>query len=462
MSKKKVFVIGLDCATPQIVFEEYRDKLPNLNSLMTKGCFAKMNSTIPAITVPAWSSMMSGRDPGELGFYGFRNRKDRTYENLVFANSSFIKFKRVWDYLTSAGKKSIVLGVPQTYPPSKINGYMVSSFLTPDINSNYTYPTEFKDEVKEATDGYMIDVDNFRTDEKERLLQDIFLMTEKRFKLVNHMLDKHDDWDFFMFVEMGVDRIHHAFWKYFDKNHPKFEPGNKFENSILDYYIYLDKEIGQLLKKLDDDTTVIVISDHGAQSMIGGICINEWLIKNDYLSVEDYPSEVTRINRIKINWKKTKAWGFGGYYGRIFLNVKGREPDGVIPEVDYEKVRDELIEKFESMTDEDGKLLGTKVFKPEDIYQKVNNIAPDLLIYFGNLTWRSVGSLGLNQVYTYENDTGPDDANHAQHGIFIGYTPGKESKGDIDTIDILDLTPSILKIFGLKYPENFKGKAVEF
>ncbi|HDS09500.1 MAG TPA: phosphodiesterase [Firmicutes bacterium] len=462
MGKKRAFIIGLDCATPQILFDEYRDCFPVLSSLLDKGTWGELNSTIPAITVPAWSCMMSGRDPGELGFYGFRNRKDRSYDKLIFANSSFVKYNRVWDYLTEIGKQSIVIGVPQTYPPSKVNGYLAASFLTPDINSNYTYPPEFKEEIKKVTDGYMIDVEDFRTEEKSRLLNDIYKMTGKRFRLVNHMLDTRKDWDFFMFVEMGVDRIHHGFWKYHDRNHPKYEPGNPFENSIIDYYKYLDTEIGSLINKLDDDTIVIVISDHGAQTMIGGICLNEWLYENGYLKFEEYPVEPVRIEKVKIRWNETKAWGFGGYYGRIFLNVKDREPEGVIAPGDYEKVRDELKAAFETMKDEEGNLLGTKVFKPEDIYRKVNGIAPDLFIYFGDLRWRSVGTVGLKSVYTYENDTGPDDANHAQNGIVILFDPKKKGTGRSENLDIMDITPTLLDYFGLNIPTDLQGKKIKF
>jgi len=133
-----------------------------------------MRSTHPPITVPAWTAMMASRDPGELGFYGFRNRKDHSYDGYSFANSTQVKVPRLWDRLGAAGRRSIVLGVPQTYPPSPLAGEMVTCFLTPSTQSQYTYPAELKAEVERVTDGYVLDVEDFRTADKERLLRRVY------------------------------------------------------------------------------------------------------------------------------------------------------------------------------------------------------------------------------------------------------------------------------------------------
>ena len=129
-------------------------------------------------------------------------------------------------------------------------------------------------------------------------------------------------------VEMGPDRLHHAFWRFFDTKHPAYIPGNKYENVVLDYYINLDNEIGALISLLGKDTVVMIVSDHGSKRMEGGICINEWLINNGYLKLTHYPAQVTPINKLIVDWKRTIAWGEGGYYGRLFMNVKDREPKG--------------------------------------------------------------------------------------------------------------------------------------
>jgi predicted AlkP superfamily phosphohydrolase/phosphomutase len=454
---RKVFLLGLDCAAPELIFDKWRQELPNLRGLIEKGIYGKLESTIPPITCPAWMSMATGKNPGRLGFYGFRNRKDYSYDQMFIANSVVVKEPCIWDVLSGAGKRVILLGVPQTYPPKPVNGIMVTSFLTPSTKSQYTYPAELKEEIGEIVGDYKIDVENFRTNEKDRLVDEIYEMTKKRFQLARHFVE-HKLWDFFFMVEMGPDRIHHGFWKYFDKEHRKYQPGSKYENVILEYYKYLDQAIGQLLGLLGKDTVVMAVSDHGAQRMDGGICLNEWLIKEGYLVLKEKPGTVGRLENV--DWSKTKAWGSGGYYGRVFLNVKGREPEGVINLADYEKIRDELVQKLEALGDEKGNDIGTKVYKPEDVYPEVRNIAPDLIVYFGNLAWRAVGSIGLNTVHTFENDTGPDDANHSQHGIFILKDPRSKARGKREDLNIKDVTPTILNLMGIKVPDDMEGKSI--
>jgi len=147
-----------------------------------------------------------------------------------------------------------------------------------------------------------------------------------------------------------------------------------------------------------------------------------------------------------VDWRNTTAWGEGGYYSRIFLNVKDREPQGIIPAGDYEKVRDELISKLEALGDENGNPIGTRIFKPQDIYPVCKGIPPDLIVYFGDLSWRSVGSVGLKSIHSFENDTGPDDANHSQYGIFAMYNPGNKATGNIKNAHITDCASTILNL----------------
>ena len=127
----RLFVIGLDCAEPSLVFDRWRQDLPNLRALMDAGVYGALRSTVPPITVPAWSSMLTGKDPGELGFYGFRNRADYSYHQMSIATSTAVKHARIWGRASAAGKKVVVVNVPQTYPPRPLAGYLVTSFLTP-------------------------------------------------------------------------------------------------------------------------------------------------------------------------------------------------------------------------------------------------------------------------------------------------------------------------------------------
>lgn len=456
---RKVFVIGLDCAEPTLVFDRWSEQLPNLRRLMAGGTYGDLTSTIPAITVPAWSSMLSSRDPGELGFYGFRNRADYSYERMNIATSRSVKVERVWNILSRAGKKVVVAGVPQTYPVEPVNGYLISSFLTPTTRSQYTYPASLKQEIEDLVGGdYMVDVPQFRTENKDHLLGQIHDLSDQHQQVVKHMMTSKP-WDFFMHVDMGVDRIHHGFWRYFDERHPAHEPGNQYEHAIRDYYIHLDEQIGERLELLDEDTVVLVVSDHGGKPMLGAICFNEWLKQEGYLVLEYQPDGVVPLEKCEVDWSRTTAWGSGGYYARLFLNVKGREPEGMVDPADYERVRDELAERIAAIADLEGNNIGSVAYKPEEIYREVNNIAPDLIVYFGDLNWRSVGSLGLNSIHTSENDTGPDDANHAQEGLYIYYDPKSRGQGRGPRHHLMDVAPTILELMGLPIPSEMQGRS---
>lgn len=459
VAKSKVLVIGLDCAAPELVFERWISLLPNIRRLMHGGLYGTLQSTTPPITVPAWMSMLTSKDPGRLGLYGFRNRKDYSYDGMSFANSLSIKEATVADILSQAGKTVTLIGVPPSYPPKPINGHVISCFMTPNATSQYAYPPSLKTEVEKLVGEYLFDAEDFRSDDKDRILKQIYLMTEKRFTVARYLMNQKP-WDLFMLVEIGLDRVHHCFWKYFDDAHRKYQPDSPFKHAIRDYYIYLDGLIGDLLACTDDDTTVLIVSDHGAKRLEGGICINEWLMAEGYLTLQEVPQTVTPFAKVGVAWDRTLAWGEGGYYGRLFLNVKGREPNGTIEPSRYEAVRNELIERLDTITDERGQRIGVQAFKPQQTYSECRGIPPDLIIYFGDLSWRSVGSVGYRSIWTFENDTGPDDANHAQQGIFILHDPHSTQSGMVEGTRIMDIAPTILTRFGFPVPSDMQGRSI--
>ncbi len=466
-----MLVVGFDCAPPRVLFKTgdehslgLKHALPNLSRLIDEGIYGPLSSSIPCITVPAWASMVTSKDPGVLGFYGFRNRADHSYDRMNIATGSAIHEQRVWDILGEADRTSVVVGVPQTYPVRPLKGYLISSFLTPNTNRQYTFPNELRYEIDRVLGGetYDVDVPQFRTTDKDFLLEQIQGMTEKRFTVIKYLL-KDKPWDFFMFVEIGLDRIHHGMWKFWDPDHAKHESGNPYEDAIPAYYRYLDRELGELLGMLDDDTVVMVVSDHGGQAMDGGFAINEWLRQEGLLVLKEEPlyEGLVPFEKVEVDWEKTTAWGAGGYYARIFMNVKGREPQGKIPAADYEKARDALKERIEAVPDHEGNPMTTVAYRPEDLYREVRNVAPDLLVYLGDLRWRSVGSFGIPEVYTFENDIGPDDANHAQHGVFVLWDPRRDHGGRyIDDLQLMDVTPTVLDIMGVAVPPELQGRIV--
>ncbi|MCD6194027.1 MAG: alkaline phosphatase family protein [Candidatus Aminicenantes bacterium] len=454
--KRKVLIIGLDCATPQIVFPQ-SDKLPVLSQLMREGISGPLRSADPPITIPAWMVMSTGQDAGRLGLYGFRHRQDYSYHKIWIATSYSIKKKTIWDYVAQAGGQSVLVGIPPSYPPKPVAGHLISCFITPDEDKEFTYPQELGEEIISKFGRYMFDVE-FRTDKKDELLENVYRMTRKRFEVLNYLISTKP-WDLFMFVEIGLDRIHHAFWKYMDKQHHLYTPGNPYEDAILNYYRELDSLVGELISHVDKDTVILVVSDHGAKRMKGAFCINEWLIEQGYLVLKEEPTEPTSFDKLEVDWSRTKAWGWGGYYARIFLNIAGREQQGIIPPEDYEKEREILLEKILKISGPQGETWQTRVIKPQEYFQELNGDYPDLMVYFDELYWRSAGTLGHGTMYLEENDTGPDDAVHDFEGIFILYDP-QEKAGRSVKASILDIAPTVLDKLGLPIPADLKGKVI--
>jgi predicted AlkP superfamily phosphohydrolase/phosphomutase len=459
MSAPRLAVVGLDCATPQLVFDRFVDDMPNLSALLARSAWGPMESIAPPITVPAWSCMMSGRTPGELGIYGFRNRADHSYDRLSIASSADVRVPRLWDLVGMSGRQSLLIGVPGTYPPPPVRGWVLGDFLAPSTDHDWTHPTGLAAEVHDLVGDYVLDVADFRSHEKERVAQEVFDMTEQRFRVARHLATSRP-WDLFAMVDMGPDRLHHGFWADCDPAHPRHDPTGPRRHLFRDYYRALDRHLGELLETFDDDTAVLLVSDHGAQPMVGGFCINEWLVEQGWLVLRSEVVERTPIAEADVDWSRTTAWADGGYYARVFLNVAGREPEGLVAPADYESVRDELRAALAAVPDHEGRPMGNHAFRPEELYPEVNGVAPDLIVYLGALRWRSVGTLGLGTgLYTFENDTGPDDANHAPTGVFALSGPGVVP-GPVDGLSIYDVAPTAQALLGLRAPRGQTGRVL--
>ena len=168
-----MLVIGLDCAAPQLLFERFRERLPNLSELMRRGVYGNLESCDPPITIPAWMVMATGKTPGELGLYGFRHRRGYSYKDIWIASSRSIKARRLWDYVAEAGGSSCVFAVPPSYPPYPVKGCLVSCFITPSVEKDYTYPRELKAELEGSVGQYIPDVE-FRKEDKRSILKGVY------------------------------------------------------------------------------------------------------------------------------------------------------------------------------------------------------------------------------------------------------------------------------------------------
>lgn len=454
MSGARVVVIGLDCLAPQLAFERYADAMPNLRALVRDGAWGTLRSCDPPITVPAWMVMATGHDPGTLGVYGFRHRRGASYSDAWTATAASFDTAPVWELVAGGGRRTCLLGFPPSYPARPLDGWRVGCFIAPGTASQFTYPVELKSEVLALAPDYRFDVE-FRIDDRSRILRDLYAMTAAHFDVAQHLLTAKS-WDLFWLVEIGTDRVHHAFWKYADPDHPRHEPGSEFETAIRDYYAYVDERVGRLLEPLDADTAVLLVSDHGAKAMRGAFAVNDWLAREGWLALDAPGTSGTSFDRCSVDWSRTRAWAWGGYYARIFLNVRGREAEGRIAPNDYERVRDELASELAAVVDDEGAPLDNRVFRPEELYRRCRGDAPDLMVYFDDLSWRAAGTVGWPQPHLHENDTGPDDAVHATDGCFVLRAPGVRP-GRREGTRIFDVAPTILTLLGEPVPDDLEG-----
>ena len=450
-------VLGWDGVPPQVVFHDLLNELPNLKALIKKSVFGPLKSTKPPITIPAWMSMITGCDPGQLGLYGFRHRAPGDYKREWIPDSTKVKTPKVWDLIGDKNGKVVVIGVPPTYPPPKVNGLLVSGFLAPDTTHPYTYPKSLADTISDVVGEYQLDV-FYRTDEKDELLSSLFKMVENRHKLAKYIIEK-EDWDFFFLMEIGPDRLHHGFWKFYDESHSQYEENSKYKSVFVEFYKLLDKHLGEILELISPDTLFILVSDHGAKTRHGVFCINQWLQKMGYLTLENELSHPQTFKKLDVNWSKTKAWAWGGYYARIFINVEGYEESGTIPPEKYDVFRDELAEALIKIRGPNGEHWENIVDKPENIYIECNGDYPDLMVYFDDLNWRVSSAMGHESMYFYDDDSGPDDAVHDWNGIHVVKYPQEELEKE-RAHSILDIAPTILRFMDIKIPDYMSGQVI--
>lgn len=462
---KKVVMIGLDGFNPDLVYQ-WKDELPNLSKLMEEGIYGKIKSTVPPITPQAWTCVLTGKNPGHFGYWDFTYRDDYSYGQPELVNSK-VRDERVdtiYKILSGYNKKVAIINVPVTYPPPEIpDGYSISSFMTPSLNKQFTHPASLKKEIEKIIGQYIIDAStsdmNFRQIDKEVVLKRIYDMDKQRFELIIHFI-KEKKCDFVFTVIMGTDRMPHLFYRYFDKNHRRYSSHPKYKNALKNHYKFCDENIGKILNLVGEDTAVIVTSDHSVQRLDGRINLNEWLIKEGYMKLRKRPERLTSLMQTDIDWSQTKAWATG-FTGQLYLNLKGRESQGIVDSQDYERLLDELTDKLKAITDEKGERLDTKVYKRKDIHSgEYARFGPDLFIYFDNCHWNISELIGYDSIYSYDTPKGPDDGGHGPFGFFAMAGKGVPRRGKISDADLLDIAPTVLHLFGVPIPQEMEGKVL--
>jgi predicted AlkP superfamily phosphohydrolase/phosphomutase len=340
-----------------------------------------------------------------------------------------------------------VLFVPPSYPPQPVNGELVSCFLTPDAALPHTYPRALAAELSARFGPYLPDVEHYRTDDRDALLRELRATSAQHFAIARYMLQTRRP-DLTVMVDIGPDRFHHAFWAHIDPQHPEHVVGNPYAQAGVDYYRMLDEHLGQLLEAAGPDVNVLVLSDHGARPLLGCAHINEWLVRHGYLVLEHYPDALTPWSALQVDWSRTRAFGEGGYYGRIMLNITGREPRGCVPKELAPTLCAELKERLAGQTGPDGAPLSQRVLTPAECYRECNGLAPDLMVFWDDLNYRVSSAVGGHTLYSPTNDTGPDSCNHDWHGIFVASGPDVHARGAQPTVAHADVAVTVLGLLG--------------
>ena len=458
-AKFRLVVVGLDSVSPDLLYRRFAPVMPRMGRLLAESARGTLRTCDPPITVPAWGVMFSGVDPGTLGLYGFRHRKPGSYDQMYIPNSGTPRRPMVWETLSRLGYRVAVLGMPPGYPPPAVNGVSISDFLTPASATDFVNPVALRPEIESVAGGPFFDI-SFRVEGRRKVADELFEMTRRRWRVARHLWKK-EPWDLFVIHDIGPDRLHHTFWKYFDAQHPRHPSDPEFASIGDDFYRLLDAEIGSFLDLIGPDVSVLVVSDHGSQAMGGCFCVNEWLIEQGYLHLAGPPpAPGTPLEKTPIDWARTRVWGAGGYYARLFFNVRGREPKGIVDPGDVPALVEELRSRLSGLHTPTGAALPVRLFTPEEVYREVQGDPPDLMAYFDDARWRSAGSVGHGRLCLEENDTGPDDAVHSFDGVIAFRDPASPVGTDLGEQQIIDVAPTILSRYGVGIPPYVQGRPI--
>lgn len=506
MKNKKVFVFGIDGATFDIIIPLIqKGKLPNLAEMVQTKAYGVLTSTIPPNSSVAWTSFATGKNAGKHGIYYFRERKNNSYER-PFISSLSIKSKTIWRILSEHGKKVGIINVPIAYPPEEVNGYMISGLLAPNRNSIFTYPPQLHFELIEKLGDYPLDSEAeiiyHSSGDELAAFQHLIYSNKKVIEATLHLMDKFQ-WDFFIVVLTIADKVQHIAWKYlipeFRRQNP--ELCKKFENMIEVSYSIVDEQLGRLKERLDNNTTLIILSDHGFGPISYQFYINVWLKKIGLLKLKKYAvmkyrlqeklkislkhsllrfgkrmgmtdvmNKVTKLHVFNMNneraynlvdWSKTMAfssWTNGEEI--ILINLKGREPEGIVnPGSEYEELRDFIIKRLEEIRGENGEKIVDRAYKREELYSgPYVYLAPDIQFTTLDMSVQPRGKIIGEQILVRPPDFSP--ALHRMNGIIIIEGEEIKKKFKIEGAHITDIAPTILYLLGLPVPNDMDGKVI--
>lgn len=490
---ERVWVIGLDGATFQVLDAFSRHGwMPNLVRLAHSGVTASLRSTLPPVSAPAWTSFLTGCSPGQHGIYSFRGPMRNDFSR-AFINATSIRAPRIWQYLELFDLSTGLINVPMTFPVEPLDGYMVAGMLTPDGKTAVAYPEAVQQTLR--SEDYVVDLHigrherEIHTEEQViGLADDLVSIVRKRTQSALQLLEQRPT-DFFTLVFTATDRIQHYAWQYIDRlvQDPEAAQSDRVCQRVLALYQELDSTLGIITDLADDKTTLIVMSDHGFCHLHTRVHLNEWLAQQGWLHSRQGAKAVRRLSKRKrgwlrrllprqllqwgrrslsvshtLDWKRTLAYAGDIAETAIYINVKDREPQGIVPDGEpYSSLRSKVRATLVQLIDPDRNTPAVKhVYEREEIYSGEHlELAPDIV-------FEPAEGYEMTPEIAYEGSTFVDVRDkgrgiHAQSGILIMAGPGAQQQSTRGQAEIIDLAPTALYLLGLPVPSEMDGRVLE-
>jgi predicted AlkP superfamily phosphohydrolase/phosphomutase len=513
----RVLIIGLDGATFDLIAPwAAAGDLPHMAQLMDDGAWGWMRSTVPPATFPAWTSLMTGVNPGQHGVFDFTRRLPGAY-HLEFINATYRRRPSVWRLLSQAGRRVGVMGLPATYPPEALNGFLISGFDSPvatGIDRSFIHPPELYDDIRRAVGPYEItDFQELRIGPgwHEMALRKLLRAARRRAEIAVYLLDR-EAWDCFCVHFGESDTVAHHFWAFHDPDSPRHERSRAAHLGAAVHTVYqaLDRAIGKLLAHAGEAATVMIVSDHGS----GGtgervVHLNRWLARQGWLRFT-LPGATGRmaaplkqlglalpaplqewafrgplrrlVARLEsnarlagIDWDSTRAFSEEvNTFPAIWLNVQGREPLGSVePGAEYEHLRDEILARLACWRNpETGEPVVASAWRREDLYHgPAVQDAPDIVLEPAldrgySYTFLSSGGRPGEPLSTLAPSErlgakgGSMNGSHRPDGVLILAGTGTRSGACLDGAQITDVAPTLLHLLNVPLPADLDGRVL--
>ncbi len=502
-SDKKTFILALDGGTFDVILPLVEQgELPNIRRLMERGSWGRLRSTIHPITPAAWTSFMTGLNPGRHGVYDFVAPEASGY-GFQLTTALNCKEETLWSYLSRHDKRVIAVNLPFTYPPEKVNGVMISGLDAPMVRREIASPPEVFDTLVGQFGEYIMDwtMPVGRRFNLAEYKENLWRTLEFRYESGRYLMTNYP-WDCFMLVFNSTDHVQHVFWQAEDEA----------RSIIEETYRRADVYLGKFLEEVDDDTTVLIVSDHGAGPIERVFYLDRWLEREGYLVLSSstlspgrvlvglarkgrtflrrhLPVSVKKLLRYalpgtrdrvetliatrNVDWSRVKAYS-SGYYGNIYINRKGDKPKGTVSAEDYDMLCSEISDKLMQIEDPStGERIVERVYRKHDIYSGEQvRYAPDLIIRwrdYATYTEKGLeaasgdktGGLFADRHLNVESSDFPLTGTHRIDGIFIAAGPAIRQAGEIEKLSILDLFPTLLHTLSQPIPDDRDGRVIE-